>query len=62
MGFVSNWETGKSEEFLVFFTDIVVILCYFLVQIRFVVSDANAHIVNTWSTSTQNLAHVSISR
>lgn len=27
-------------------------------QIRFVVSDANAHIVNTWSSSTQNLTHV----
>lgn len=27
-------------------------------QIRFVVSDSNAHIVNTWSPSTQNLTHV----
>lgn len=28
--------------------------------IRFVVSDSNAHIVNTWMPSTQNLTHVSV--
>lgn len=28
--------------------------------IRFVVSDSNAHIVNTWTPNTQNLTHVSV--
>lgn len=27
-------------------------------QIRFIVSDTNAHIVNTWLQSTQNLSHI----
>lgn len=61
VGSVSLWKTGivailaKSNV-----TNFVLSVDWFVLpkQIRFIVSDANAHIVNTWAQSTQNLTHV----
>lgn len=68
LGFVSNGEIGKYAFHLSIFFFLhsnVFLLIYFLLacfvsQVRFVVSDLAAHILNTWSPTQQNLSHVSL--